>query len=960
MNAPGCAIDFEERKEHFVMISKRVLVATTLAFCFSSATSPVWSSSLNERLSRAQKQVEKKDFEGAVASYTEILSAHPESAEAFLKRAEARLELKDNDGAMSDYNQSLKINANFVESYVKRANLKLKLGDLQGAIADYTEALRLNPKEPEAHLKRATAYKLNGDFARATEDCSWTLNVDKDNLEALEERADCKMRANNLDGAIADYKALFKKNKSRVAHLNYELGKALMAKGNKAEAREYFDEAIDFHSKNLRNSKKNEADYLKRGLTYLELGQRDKAITDFENAIAIEPDDAVAHYQLGHLRLAMGENKKAVEQLTSCLKVEPQHSGAILDRATAYGNLGEYAAAQKDLDRALSVEKSADLFLSRAFARLGMGDSSGAVADVQESIALNQKAVDRRHDAVASVIAAKEARNESDLVFAQNLLQLALLELADNANAAEPLIKRAIAIQEKTLGHGDPQLAYSLMLLGRAQLKKSDPLKAEALFRSALSSLRRSSENTQKFAIFNLEDCAKLFLQSSNLEKAGAILSDTRMTRTAAGITERPLVGDLSRRAEQAIDAYRLKKKNEQQQSIASSKEPGVVGYSRTSLVSSSVTSEITGGSGFRISAPSPASVQNISALAPGSAVFVNQNGGATSLVAAAPASIMPVAPNMVAGSSTLTQAPRNLNPNKPLRDKWAVVVGISNFKDSKINLHYPSKDAKDFAEFLVKEKNFAPDHVKLLTDKAATRANILSILGNKWLPRVAEPDDLVIIYFSGHGSASSLDVGGVNYLVAHDTDINDLYSTAIAMQDLTRIIKERVHSNRIMIVLDACHSGAVAQNAKGLARPSNIDVDALAQGTGQLVLSSSSPEQQSWESTRYQGSVFTKHLIDGLRKNGKLTSLGDAYGYLDEAVQREVLRDRGLLQNPVMRSRWEGRDLVIGVPPAAPSPGLAEITLPDSLEKAPDEPKVPAKTKVHSTPHATKTHQRH
>ncbi|CAN5735326.1 hypothetical protein BH10CYA1_BH10CYA1_34180 [soil metagenome] len=874
------------------MKSSRLLLAATMALCLTSSVTASWSSSISERMSRALKQVEKKDYEGAVASYTEILSENPNSADAYLKRADARLQLKDFDGAISDYDQAVKVNSNFVESYVKRADLKVRLGDPQGAISDYSEALRLNPKDATAHTNRAIAYKLNGDYSKAADDCTWALNADPSALDALEERADCKMKANNLDGAIADYKSLFKKNKSKASHLNYNMGRALMLKGNKAEAREYFDQAIDYHSKALKNSHKNAEDYMKRGLTYIEMQEPDKAVDDFENAVAIAPDNAISHYQLGHLRLTMGDNKKAIEQLSASLKIEPKQNVALLDRAAAYANLGDFALAQKDLDSALIADKGAEVLLSRAFARLGMGDSSGAAADVQEAMNLSPKSVETKKEAVASIIASKEGHHDADLALAQNLEQMALLELTSNSAAAESLVKRAIEIQEKSLEKGNPKLAYSLMLLGRVQLKKSDPLKAEALFRAALLSLKHSSDGTQKYAIFNLEDCARLLMQSSSLEKAGAILSDTRMTRAMAGINERPLVGDTSRRAERAIEAYRLKKKNEQQ-------------------------------------------LANGSAPPTSSSLSGNSSTASTS------------SPAVASTNASVSEHQQNVS-FKPLRDKWALIVGISNFKDANINLHFPAKDAKDFADFLVKEKNFAPDHVKLLTDKTATRANILSMLGNKWLPRVAAPDDLVVIYFSGHGSSSSLDVGGVNYLVAHDTDVNDLYSTAIAMQDLTRIIKDRVHSNRVMIVLDACHSGAVAPNAKGLARPANVDIDPIVQGTGQLVISSSSPDQQSWESTRYQGSVFTKHLMDGLRKNGKMTNLGDAYSYLDSAVQSEVMRDRGMMQNPVMKSRWEGRALVIGVPPAAPSAGLGDIDLPDS-GKSSAQPGTASKAKPHA-----------
>ncbi|CAN5432198.1 hypothetical protein BH11CYA1_BH11CYA1_19650 [soil metagenome] len=263
---------------------------------------------------------------------------------------------------------------------------------------------------------------------------------------------------------------------------------------------------------------------------------------------------------------------------------------------------------------------------------------------------------------------------------------------------------------------------------------------------------------------------------------------------------------------------------------------------------------------------------------------------------------------------------------NRPVRDKWALIVGISNFQDSKLNLRYPAKDAKDFNDYLLKEGNFAPDHVKLLTNEQATRANILSELGDKWLPRVANPDDLVVIYISSHGSASDMDIGGVNYLLAYDSQVDSLYASGLPMQDLTRIIKGRVHSDRVVLVLDACHSGAADPGAKGLFKQGNVDVTEVAQGTGQLVISSSQPSQVSWESKHYQNSVFTRCLIESLKSKGNATTLGEAFSNMKDKVQQEVLTERGVLQTPVLKSRWKGNDLRLAAPAVTPRPGLAEV----------------------------------
>jgi uncharacterized caspase-like protein len=143
-------------------------------------------------------------------------------------------------------------------------------------------------------------------------------------------------------------------------------------------------------------------------------------------------------------------------------------------------------------------------------------------------------------------------------------------------------------------------------------------------------------------------------------------------------------------------------------------------------------------------------------------------------------------------------------------------------------------------------------------------------------------------------------------------------------MQDLTRIIKGRVHSDRVVMILDACHSGAASAESKGLSRGANVNAEEIAQGTGQLVISSSAPNQVSWESKKDQNSVFTKYLIEGLTHNGKDTSLGAAFQYMKDRVQEEVLRERGVLQTPVLRTKWKGKDLVIAAPPVNPRPGLS------------------------------------
>jgi TPR repeat protein len=269
---------------------------------------------------------------------------------------------------------------------------------------------------------------------------------------------------------------------------------------------------------------------------------------------------------------------------------------------------------------------------------------------------------------------------------------------------------------------------------------------------------------------------------------------------------------------------------------------------------------------------------------------------------------------------------------NRPIRDKWALVIGITDFQDPDIpDLQYSAKDATDFYNYLTKEANFQPDHVRLLLNEQATQRRVLSELGSKFLARVVKPDDLVVLYFSTHGSPSQLDPRGKNYLVASDSDSDDLFATGIEMQKLLDSIQGRVLTDRVLLVMDACHSGFAAPDSKGMSRLGNFKAEDLVQGSGQLVICSSLADERAWESTRYQNGVFTRKLLDGLRSKGSATSLVDAYTFARDAVGTEIKEDRpGAKQTPILKGKWDGNDLVVATPAYAPQmiPGSVAASL--------------------------------
>ncbi len=256
---------------------------------------------------------------------------------------------------------------------------------------------------------------------------------------------------------------------------------------------------------------------------------------------------------------------------------------------------------------------------------------------------------------------------------------------------------------------------------------------------------------------------------------------------------------------------------------------------------------------------------------------------------------------------------------NRPVKDKWALVVGISKFKNPRYDLQFASKDATDFAEFLVKEAGFRKDHVRILLDQNATRRNIMSSFGSKWLPNLTEPDDLCVVYISTHGTPAHKDRGAKNYIVAYDTEADDPYATGVDMEEVYRRLTSDVKSDRVLIVMDTCYSGGSIPGSRSLEDSDNFDISKISLGAGQIVISSSGVGERSWESKNYSNGVFTKNLIDVLRENGTKLDSTKTFEELRKRVQWEVKRDFSKEQTPQLGGSWEGRDLVLSIPPSAP-----------------------------------------
>ena len=217
----------------------------------------------------------------------------------------------------------------------------------------------------------------------------------------------------------------------------------------------------------------------------------------------------------------------------------------------------------------------------------------------------------------------------------------------------------------------------------------------------------------------------------------------------------------------------------------------------------------------------------------------------------------------------------------------------------------------------------FKKDNVLLLTDNAErkpTLRNMKYALGT-FLARSAGKDDTVIVYFAGHG-APEVDPRGVEkdglakYLIPSDADPDDLFSTALPMDDLQTIF-DRIEAERVVAFLDSCYSGAGGGRtfASKKTRAVNVDdlfLDRLTRSKGRVIITAARSNEVSIELPDLGHGVFTYYLTEGLKGAGDLNrdgivSLQELYEYVQQQVVQKS-RAVGGQHAPAVQGRGGGR----------------------------------------------------
>lgn len=192
--------------------------------------------------------------------------------------------------------------------------------------------------------------------------------------------------------------------------------------------------------------------------------------------------------------------------------------------------------------------------------------------------------------------------------------------------------------------------------------------------------------------------------------------------------------------------------------------------------------------------------------------------------------------------------------PVKPIGKYYGLLIGVSQYQESKLNLDRPLLDAQRFSDLLTTHYSFDRKDVTLLSNPS--RLEIISELYR--LRSVITPNDNLLIFFAGHGFWDQSIKQG--YWWPNDAQVGNP-SFWLSNSDLREQIKG-INSAHTLLISDACFSGGIfrTRNADEIVKAS-LGIKVLYKTKSRRAITSGNLSSVPDQSVFFE--YLTKKLLD-------------------------------------------------------------------------------------------------
>ncbi len=336
---------------------------------------------LNDLLDEAQRDIDKKDFAGAIEPLQKVIAEEPSIAFPHFQLAYVFTALQRSDEARAEYERVIAIDPKMSAAYL---NLGLLLVDKDpaSAVAPLKKLVELLPAESQPRLLLGVAQERSQDYAGALETLESASKLDPRDTETLDHLGTLYLGLKRPAEAEPKFRAVLASKPNDAAAL-LGLAKSLDAQGkpgvteafqnylavqpaDKAARERLLYLLIAEQKYDLALAELNLADTV-RGVTSESLRERadilvaqkkwNEAIAAIRKALELSPKDAQLHGGLGRLMMQTRDFPSAEKELKIALALDSANLIYLKDLSSTYYLGGNYGAALATMDEIAKREK---------------------------------------------------------------------------------------------------------------------------------------------------------------------------------------------------------------------------------------------------------------------------------------------------------------------------------------------------------------------------------------------------------------------------------------------------------------------------------------------------------------------------------------------------------------------------------------------------------------------------
>ncbi|NXG30819.1 TTC6 protein, partial [Dromaius novaehollandiae] len=300
-------------------------------------------------INRGLLYVELGDYANACEDFKVATLHNPFDSQIFQAIGICYHRLNEFEEAVRSFNQVLKLDPMSVDAYVGRGNSYMENGheaDRKQAQKDFLKALHLNPKCVKARICLGYNLQALGKFQKAWNQFTIAIGIDPKCHAAYDGRASVCLQMGETFAAFQDTNAALKLTTTALLLTN-------------------------------------------RGVINQFMGYLSCAMRDYQHAISVDPDYALAYFNAGNIYFHNRQFSQAYCYYSKALQLDPRNESAVMNRAITNTFLKNIKEAKEDFEKAVCLcPFSAAVYFNRAHFYNGLKQYELAEKDISTALSI--------------------------------------------------------------------------------------------------------------------------------------------------------------------------------------------------------------------------------------------------------------------------------------------------------------------------------------------------------------------------------------------------------------------------------------------------------------------------------------------------------------------------------------------------------------------------------------------